>query len=168
MLRLRPYKNCDAKYICSWIKDEVTFHRWCADRYEKYPITEKDINDKYAACADSDNFFEMTAFDESGAVGHLIMRFTDDNKEILRFGFVIVDDSKRGKGYGKEMLRLALEYAFTILKVKKVTIGVFENNPSAYYCYKSVGFEDAVQAEDEYFHIMGEDWKCLELEIVRD
>ncbi len=110
----------------------------------------------------------MTAFDESGAVGHLIMRFTDDNKEILRFGFVIVDDSKRGKGYGKEMLRLALEYAFTILKVKKVTIGVFENNPSAYYCYKSVGFEDAVQAEDEYFHIMGEDWKCLELEIVRD
>lgn len=54
----------------------------------------------------------MTAFDETGVVGHLIMRFTDAEKTILRFGFVIVDDMKRGQGLGKEMLLLALKYAF--------------------------------------------------------
>ena len=36
MLRLRPYKKCDAKYIVSWIKDEISFRKWCADRYESY------------------------------------------------------------------------------------------------------------------------------------
>ncbi|OBR97186.1 hypothetical protein CLRAG_01050 [Clostridium ragsdalei P11] len=27
MLRLRPYKKCDAKYIVNWVKDEVSFRK---------------------------------------------------------------------------------------------------------------------------------------------
>lgn len=165
MLRLRPYKNCDAEYIVSWIKDEVSFRKWCADRYESYPICPEDINRQYAACAEADDFYEMTAFDESGVVGHLIMRFTDQEKNVLRFGFVIVDDKKRGKGYGKEMLSLALKYASEILKVRKVTLGVFTNNESAYYCYKSVGFQDVPSDHMEIYHIFGEEWQCREMEL---
>lgn len=165
MLRLRPYKNCDAEYIVSWIKDEVSFRRWCADRYESYPITAADINRQYAACQDADGFYEITAFDESGVVGHLTMRFTDEKKTILRFGFVIVDDTKRGRGYGKEMLTLALKYAFEILKVEKVSLGVFENNEPAYYCYRSVGFQEVQLENVEVYHVLGEDWKCREMEL---
>ena len=66
----------------------------------------------------------MTAFDENGIVGHLILRFTDEKRKVLRLGFVIVDDTKRGMGYGKEMISLSLKYAFEILKVDKVTIGM--------------------------------------------
>lgn len=167
MLRLRPYKNCDAKAIVTWCKDEVSFRKWTSDRYDKFPITEDDMNKKYVNCngdcPEPDNFYPMTAFDESGIVGHLIMRFTDEEKKNLRFGFVIVDDSKRGKGYGKEMIKLALKYAFDILKVEKVAIGAFENNPSAYYCYKAAGFKDVRLEQPEYFSVLGE--KCLELEI---
>ena len=165
MLRLRPYKKCDAAHICSWIKDERTFRRWSADRFDHYPVTAEDINAYYGAAADSDSFFQMTAFDETGAVGHLFMRFMDEEKQVLRFGFVIVDDTKRGKGYGREMIALALKYAFEILKVRKVTIGVFEDNAPAYHCYKSVGFQDVAGKEPEIYHIMGEDWKCLELAV---
>lgn len=164
MLRLRPYKQCDAEHIVSWIKDEQTFRKWSADRYDRYPISADDINKHYAALADSDSFFQMTSFDEGGVVGHLIMRFTDAKWEELWFGFVIVDDSRRGMGYGKEMLRLAMQYAFEILKVQKIALGVFENNDSAYYCYKSVGFRDVKQENAEYYHILGQDWKCLEME----
>ena len=163
MLRLRPYKKCDATYIVSWIKDEVSFRKWCADRYDSYPINADDMNKHYSGLDELDTFFQMTAIDESGVVGHLIMRFIDEEKKILRFGFVIVDDTKRGKGYGKELLQLAVKYAFEILKVEKITLGVFENNLPAYWCYKAVGFQD-VKAE-EYYPIMGEQWKCLELEM---
>ena len=45
----------------------------------------------------------MTAFDESGAIGHFIMQYLHEDNQILRFGWIIVDDSKRGMGYGKEM-----------------------------------------------------------------
>ena len=159
MLRLRPYKKCDAKRIVSWIKDEISFRKWCADRYNKYPINENDINSYYSTMEDLDTFFPMTAFDETGIVGHLIMRFIDENKKILRFGFIIVDDKKRGQGYGKEMLQLSIKYAFEILKIQKITLGVFDNNKSAYYCYKAIGFQDVKLEDNEYYHILNEDWK---------
>lgn len=169
MLRLRTYKPCDAKTILTWCKDEVSFRKWTSDRYESFPIADTDMNYKYVDCngdcAEADNFFPMTAFDESGVVGHLIMRFTDKEKSVLRLGFVIVDDSKRGKGYGKEMIRLALKYAFEIMKVEKVTIGVFENNASAYHCYQSVGFREVVLEEEVWCEVCGEKWKILELEM---
>lgn len=165
MLRLRPYKKCDAEYIVKWIKDEVSFRKWCADRYEAYPIEAEDINKHYEEKEYSDAFYPMTAFDESGVVGHLIMRFTDESKKNLRFGFVIVDDSKRGRGYGKEMLMLAAKYAFEILRVERISLGVFENNPQAYGCYKAVGFKDKATKEDFYIPIMGDKWKCLGMEL---
>lgn len=168
-LRLRPYKNCDAKTIVTWCKDEVSFRKWSSDRWESFPITEADMNRKYIEyngdCMEADNFYPMTAFDDSGVVGHLIMRFTDEKKEVLRFGFVIVDDAKRGMGYGKEMLELALKYSFEILKVEKVTLGVFDNNMPAYYCYKAVGFKEIEMEEEEKCNVCDETWNVLELEI---
>ncbi len=161
MLRLRPYDKSDAVRVVSWIKDELSFRKWSADRFPSYPITADDLNAHYA---DTDeNFFAMTAFDESGAVGQLIMRYPSEDKSHLRFGFIIVDDSKRGCGYGKDMLCLALGYAFIILSADTVSLGVFDNNPSALHCYKSVGFRET--GESCLFSIMGEEWKCLELEI---
>ena len=160
MIRLRPYKKCDAKTIVTWCKDEISFRKWSSDRWDAFPLTEADMNKKYVDhngdCIEEDNFFPMTAFDESGVVGHLIMRFTDEKKAILRFGFVIVDDSKRGMGYGKEMLQLALQYAFEILKAEKVTLGVFDNNMPAYFCYKSVGFTDVKMEKAEACELCGE------------
>ena len=103
MLRLRPYKISDAETIISWCKDEAAFRKWTSDRYESFPITSADMNKKYidnnGDCVEQDNFYPMTAFDETGIVGHLIMRFTDERKNVLRLGFVIVDDTQRGKGY---------------------------------------------------------------------
>ena len=145
MLRLRPYKSCDSKHIADWIKNEETFVKWGGE-FGSYPINAKIIDDKYRLnngdCVEEDNFYPMTAFDDSGVVGHFIMRYINGNNKILRFGWVIVDDTQRGKGYGKQMLELGLKYAFEILGVEKVTIGVFENNIPAYKCYKSIGFNE--------------------------
>lgn len=52
MLRLRPYKACDAKTIVSWIKDETAFRMWSADRFERYPMTQEDLN-AHAAIGDT-------------------------------------------------------------------------------------------------------------------
>ena len=122
------------------------------------------MNRQYEA-ADHDRFFPMTAIDEAGISGHLIMRFTDKEKRVLRFGFVIVDSKKRGQGYGRQMLEAAIGYAFSVLHAEKITLGVFENNPSAYRCYRSVGFREAKTDQTEYYHIFGEAWKCTELEL---
>ena len=162
MLRLRPWREEDAGAVVSWIGNEFAFRQWCADRYDHYPVTAEDVCAQYRAQAGAD-FYPMTAFDESGIVGHMILRFTDSAKTVLRFGFVIVDSRKRGRGYGREMLRLALIMAFEVLKAETVTLGVFENNPGAYRCYRAAGFEDT--GERKRCRILGREWICREMAV---
>ena len=166
-LRLRQYKPCDAENIVSWIKDEQALRKWSADRFENFPITSEDMNNKHLKnngdCIEPDNFYPLIAFDNGGVVGHLILRYTDTEKKIIRFWFVIVDDSKRGKGYGKQMLIHAIKYALDIFGAEKITLGVFDNNEPAYFCYKAAGF---IENGDEIFcEIFGEQWRIVEMEV---
>ena len=166
-LIIRPYKPQDAEKIVSWIKNERALRKWSADRYSAYPITVEDINYKYLKCngdcEEADNFYPITAVDANGPVGHLILRYMNKEKTIIRLGFIIVDDSKRGLGYGKRMIQKAMRYAFDMLKAEKITLGVFDNNPSAYYCYKAAGFKEISMEEDIEFEMLGEKWKCNNL-----
>jgi RimJ/RimL family protein N-acetyltransferase len=114
---------------------------------------------QYAA----DTVFPYTAIDAAGkVVGHIMLRYPDSSKVVIRFGFVIVDDQLRGKGYGKDMLQLAIQKAKQEYGAEKITLGVFDNNPSALRCYESVGFQ--VIGTDSYL-IDGEEWKGKEMEI---
>ena len=56
-------------------------------------------------------------------------------------------------------------YAFDVYGAKKVSLGVFENNESAYYCYKAAGFKDVILDEIETYEVLGEEWKCVEMAI---
>jgi len=168
-LKLRPYKPQDAETIIRWIKDERALRLWSSDRYGDYPVTAEDMNYKYLECngdcEEPDNFYPMTAVSEEGIVGHLILRYTDKEQKTIRIGFVIVDDTKRGKGYGKRMIQMATRYAFLMLQAEKVTLGVFENNSSAYYCYKTAGFEEIETDRKFVYEFSGEQWNCIEMEV---
>ena len=91
-----------------------------------------------------------------------MLRYPDPSKPVIRFGFVIVDDQLRGQGYGKLMLQLAIQKAQQEFGAKKISLGVFDNNPLAFHCYESVGFK--VVGVDSYI-IDGEEWTEKEMEI---
>lgn len=165
MLELRPYMDSDACVITQWLRNEYAFRQWSADRYESYPITAEDMNSYYSQYSDKD-LYKLTTDDENGIVGHLTIRFIDDAGKIARLGFVIVDDTKRGKGYGKQLVLSALKYAFDELNVDKVTLGVFENNTPAIHCYLSCGFKIVKTEITECYQCMGETWNCIEMEVI--
>jgi len=167
MLRLRPYKSSDAEKVVSWIRNERIFRFWCADRFDHYPITPDDLNEQYDSSEGAGDVYHFTAYDEQGVAGHINIRFPNPGDlDTVRFGYVILDDSRRGQGLGKEMVRLAMDYSWDIMKAKKITIGVFEENSAALNCYLSSGFKDTGTTEK---YQIGEDvWNCLELEAVRE
>ena len=45
-----------------------------------------------------------------------------------------------GKGYGTDMMKLCLQYAFTELNVQRVSLGLFDYNPRALRSYEKAGF----------------------------
>ena len=81
----------------------------------------------------------------------------------LLLGYVIINPTRRGFGYGKEMLKLGLKFVFDIYGADEVGLGVFDNNMQAFNCYKSVGFVENGKCEE--YVIAGERWIDIEMEI---
>lgn len=75
--------------------------QWCADRYERYPVTPDDMNSYHQQYIDGHNSIALTMVDGEEIVGYITLRTPADDLSEQRLGFVIVDDSKRGKGLGK-------------------------------------------------------------------
>lgn len=167
MLRIRPYKPCDAPAVVRWFeKDERAFYWWSAGRFGEYPITPEDLNRYYDGEKDNDRLWPMTAFDETGVVGHFQIRLPQQDLQMARLGFIAVDSRLRGKGCGGRMVRLALRYAVEFLGVRKVTLGVFAQNAAAQKCYQSCGFRFADPPASTSYRCMGEQWESPEMEWV--
>lgn len=161
---LRPYKSCDAQEIAKWVNDRDAFMKWGGERFGEYPLRPESVEEKYTRqngdCPEEDNFYPWMAAEDGKTVGHFIMRYTDGDPRQVRFGWVVVDGSIRGKGYGQQMLALGLRYAFEFLEAERVTIGVFENNEPAHRCYRKAGFTDRET-------VTSTPWNVIEMEISR-
>ena len=161
---LRAYKKEDSPIIATWLRTEEELYKWSADRFNKFLLEENDIEENYAPQIESGRFFPLTAEDEEGnVIGHFIIRYPrEDDDSSVRFGFVIVDSKLRGKGYGKEMLLLGVEYVKENLSVNRIDLGVFENNEKAKHCYEAVGFKEYNIRDCE---LPIGNWKCIDMEI---
>ena len=165
-LALRPYLPSDAAVIASWLKSEYLMRQWCSDRYEHYPVTPEDMNAYHAKYIDGQHSRALIMRDGDDIVGYITLRNPADNPAEQRLGFVIVGDSKRGCGLGKALVTMAVKYAFETLGATKVSLGVFENNPSAIHCYEAAGFHQVSLPETECYQCLGEAWNCIEMEIL--
>lgn len=139
-MRLRPFiSDCDFDVIKNWISDERTYAMWCAG-HMKYPMEKENFDHAMldAAIKFGESPYVVTT-DDGKAVGFFCYSVNlSTNEGMLRF--IMVDPSQRGKGVGKEMLRLAVKYAFHITKVNAVQLNVFPKNERALKCYERVGF----------------------------
>ena len=139
-MRLRPYIDCrDFCEIKNWITEERMHAMWCANLIQ-FPI-EKDNFEKIMQ--EAAERFGDSPFVATTDTGELIGFFCysvnmDTNEGMLKF--VMNNPEYRGKGYGKEMPQLAVNYAFEITNVQAVHLNVFPENTRAKKCYESVGF----------------------------
>ena len=164
MFSIREYRIDDAEKIINWITDEKSFRQWSADKYESYPPNPQEMIMFYDSMKPQD----ARAFifcDDGKEIGHFLLRpLADESIKTVRIGFIIVDSSIRGKGYGRKMLEFAIDFACEQYLVSRITLGVFENNPKALKCYESVGFR---QWGETSCTVGDEVWKCLEMEYVQ-
>ena len=160
-IRLRPYRPADADTILSWCREERAFYQWTAGVMGAYPLTRE-------AFAFVEGLMPFVALAGSDIVGFFTLREPEKMPGTLRFGFVIVDPALRGRGIGREMLRLGLRFAFDIDGAEKASLGVFENNPAAAACYRAAGFRDVTREPAETDRILGELWRCREMEAYPD
>lgn len=163
MLRLRPFRAPDAKTIITWTSEREEFYKWSAGILGDYPVSEKRLLEAVSGREADPRYFPLVAFDESGLVGFLTVRTPGEDDKKVRLGYVIVDPSKRGSGYGKQMLILGLKFLFEIYGADEVSLGVFDNNMQAYECYRHAGFKE--NGVRKTYNLCGETWVDIEMVI---
>lgn len=151
-MRIRPYIPVkDYEQITNWIDDERTHALWCANRFP-YPMTQQSFHELLEKNAMDWTDSAYVATEDNGqTIGFFCYSVNpQDNVGFLKF--VIVDKTKRGNGYGKQMLHLALQYAFQITGAKAVQLNVFNENALAKQCYEKVGFVERSIDKDAFFY----------------
>lgn len=157
-MRIRPYiPDRDFDTVRNWITQEREHAMWCANIMQ-FPLNrddfEKVMNDIAQRCGDSPY---VATTDEGRPVGFFCYSVNCETNT-GKFKFVMVDPEQRGRGLGKEMLRLAVKYAFEITKADMVDLIVFSPNIGAKKCYESVGFTE-IESDSSPFSYNGETWK---------
>ena len=165
-MRIRPYiPDKDFEYISKWIDTERTHAFWSANRFP-YPITPESFHDflQKISIEWADNAYVAT--ENNGQVVGFFCYSVNTETNIGFLKFVIVDKEKRGNGYGKEMLHLAVQYAFQITGAAAVQLNVFNENIAAKQCYEKVGFVER-NIDKDVFSYKDELWSRCNMIITK-
>ena len=88
-----------------------------------------------------------------------------DSEEFEKGPEIAIMIGERGKGFGKEALKLMIGYAFNSIKVSQINLTVYKDNPAS-GLYQKIGFKifgerkDPETGKDEYeMTLTKKDWK---------
>jgi len=141
LVYLRPLERADLneRYL-GWLNDpEVT-------RYLEtgtFPSTIHDLEDFYANVTGSKQqvIFAIVDATSDQHIGNIKLGPIHWIHRSATLGILIGDKKCWGKGIGLEATRLAVEYGFGRLNLRRIDLGVFADHESALRCYERVGFK---------------------------
>ncbi|WP_313163288.1 GNAT family protein [Sedimentibacter sp.] len=140
-IKLERIEDNDMVYIYEWFKD-IEFLKFY-DYMPPIPQSADEVNKTfrdYKKNEESD-VFAIKLFDSNQIIG--IAGFDDIVKEnkVATLFIGIGNKDVRGRGYGKEALKLLLEYGFNKLGFHRIQLNVLEFNMAAISLYEKAGFK---------------------------
>lgn len=131
------------------IKDATSrYANWLND-----PIVNKFLETRSATILDLKDYIQEKNHDEkalllgiflknSGVhIGNVKLEPIDMENKTAQFGLLIGDKNYWEKGFGTEVTKTVVKWAFEKLNLKKVELGVIANNIPAIDVYKKAGFK---------------------------
>jgi RimJ/RimL family protein N-acetyltransferase len=126
------------------------YQRWRNDFYVQRtfgnlpkPVTQEETSNWFDKSAGPDShwftIYEKTTMRPIGTTDIYEVNF---RWRVAQFGMQIGEADARGRGYGTEVVRLMLDYAFTALGLNNVMLEVAEYNLAGRRAYEKAGFHE--------------------------
>ena len=147
---LRPFSRDDLPYIQKWSSD-AELRRMIG---EVAPMSRAETEKWYKELlGDKDRIWFVIVLKEGdrviGEAGLLRMFRPWRNTDMT---IIIGEEDAWGKGYGTEVGRLLLDYAFGRLGFHRISVGVVGFNKRALRFWESLGFKKEGVERDEYYY----------------
>lgn len=138
--------------ILMWIGRNNKIVQWTAEReWALRPITD-----------DTHRFNIVTK--KNALIGNCDIKVINSNAIL---GICIGEESGRDKGYGTEVIKMLIKFAFEELNVHRVKLTLNGDNNRAHRCYKKAGLVDCgIEHETQWYH---NHWcDTIHMEILRE
>jgi RimJ/RimL family protein N-acetyltransferase len=151
-IRLRPIKGTDFDSFFNWHNNiEIRFQT----AMHPFPVTEESENDWFEKTMnDVSNkrvIFVVEEIFSKTAIGYFQLTEINFINRNAMLGIVIGEKEWQGKGIGREIMELGLEYGFKFLGLLKISLLVLEQNVNAVKLYESLGFTKEGLLKEHYF-----------------
>ncbi|MEO7774740.1 MAG: GNAT family protein [Steroidobacteraceae bacterium] len=132
---LDPDRDISDAYV-AWLNDPEVF-RYLGSKFPQSTVSVR----HYLTGIVPPNFIARILRRDTGAhIGNIAMQFHDPVHRNIELGILIGDRAARGKGYGREACRLAIEYTFEHLNVHRITSGTISSNLGMQKVFAALGF----------------------------
>ena len=146
-VRLRALEKEDLRFIHHLNNNRSIMSYWFEEPYESFDELE-DLYDKHIHDNAERRFIAVNS--EDAPIGLVELVEIDYIHRSTEFQ-VIITPEHQGRGYARTLIKLALDYAFTILNLHKVYLVVSEANEKAIHLYKESGFIEEGHLVQEFF-----------------
>ncbi|MFL0162050.1 GNAT family N-acetyltransferase [Aquirufa salirivi] len=86
-------------------------------------------------------FWAITIKENNLHIGNIKIDPINQKHGLGEYGILMGDRNNLGKGYAKEASQAVISFCFEKLGLRKITLGVIEDNEAAVKLYKSLGFQ---------------------------
>jgi len=151
-INLRPVTESDFIRFYKWHTDgEIRFQT----AMHPFPVTERMETDWFEKVNnDISNkrvIFVVEEIFSKTAIGYFQLTEINFINRNAMLGIVIGEKEWQGKGIGREIMELGLEYGFKFLGLLKISLLVLEQNVNAVKLYESLGFTKEGLLKEHYF-----------------
>ena len=131
-------ENDASEAYCEWLNDPIV------NKYlETRETTIEDLKQYIRSKKENPNclFFGVFLKENDKHIGNVKLEPIDYKEKTSYFGMLIGEKEQWGKGLGTEATRLAVDYAFNVLHLKEIMLGVIAENKAAIRVYEKTGFQ---------------------------
>lgn len=145
-VRLRPLEKDDLAFVHRLDNNASIMRYWFEEPYEAF-VELTDLYNKHIHDQSERRFIIEY---EGGPVG--LVELVEINHIHRRAEFqIIIDPAHQGKGFAGDAVKLAMDYAFSVLNLYKLYLIVDKENQKAIHIYNKLGFEVEGELKQEFF-----------------
>lgn len=171
---LRPFEAADAELYRRWRADAdpMSLAGW----HERAPLSLAHVEQRIARLADEqgkDHYtFLICLVADERPIGEVMLADIDRVNGSAQLGIFIGEVGEWGKGYGTDAVNAIVDFGFAELRLERIWLNVWTENPRARRAYEKAGFvREGTLRHDRYEHgtftsghlmsVIRSDWEAL-------
>ena len=178
--------NSEKKYLKKLIGDNIYLSPISLDDVEEYAEMVNDIKvsvglgylsytniidfeseKEFLISVKKEKMFAVRLLENDELLGNIGFNSLDIINRNGALGVLIGNPKYQRKGYGTEALKLILDYGFSFLNLRNISLSVFEYNEVAYNLYKKIGFKEAGRLR-KAVEILGKTYDVIIMDMLKE